>query len=259
MGDVWYFADGGKIVGPVSYEILEARIRGALDKPQLVWTQGMESWAEARTVQAFADLFASAPPALPSQQIAGSYTSKPITPPPPLTSFEPHPWRRYFARMVDILVFGFLLGLVLLAVPGSSTGTANTTFGIPDRLFDWLALIIYIPIEALLLVMFGTTLGKYIYKIKILPQPHFTFSNAFRRSLLVWWRGLGTGFPLVSLFTLSTAHSALKQKRITSWDRDCNCQVGHDPISTARWIVTSAIWILLISLMIIGIVASLPN
>jgi hypothetical protein len=262
MGSEWYFEDSGNIAGPVSYEILAARIRGARDKTQLAWTQGMENWADVRQLQAFADLFATNPSPLPPPLSSPSSSaipdnSRPIsdTLPPPLTSFDLHPWRRYFARMIDWFAGGALFGLIwlIVALIDSKVG------GIIAILFDergsgWLLLALYIPLEALLLATFGTTIGKYIYKIKITPQDHFTYSNALRRSLLVWWRGLGTGFPLVGLITLPIAYRNLKNNRVTSWDRDCNCHISHSHISRRRWIAIYAFWGLLVVLMVLGII-----
>jgi hypothetical protein len=58
--------------------------------------------------------------------------------------------------------------------------------------------------------------------------------------ITVWWRGVGTGFPLASLITASIAFSNLNKNGITSWDRDCGCQISHSPISGPRWIAIYA-------------------
>lgn len=47
----------------------------------------------------------------------------------------------------------------------------------------------------LLIMFFRRSFGKMLYGIRLTPMPA---SMAFKRSLLVWWRGMGTGFPLVS-------------------------------------------------------------
>jgi hypothetical protein len=126
-------------------------------------------------------------------------------------------------------------------------------------LSGWLGLALYIPLEALLLATIGTTIGKSLYKINITPLGHFTYSNAFRRSLMVWWRGLGTGFPLAAIITLPGAYLNLKNNRVTSWDRDCNCHISHSHISRPRWIAIYALWALPIVLMVLGIIGEVSR
>jgi hypothetical protein len=267
MGSEWYFEDGGNIAGPVSYETLAARIREARDKTQLAWTRGMENWADARKLPAFADLFAANPSSLPQPLSSASSNtipddSRPIsdTLPPPLTSFYLHPWRRYFARMMDVFAFGVLFGLIVLIVTLTDSNVGGTIAKIIDQSWSgWLGLALYIPLEALLLATFGTTIGKALYKIKITPQGHFTYSNAFRRSRMVWWRGLGTGFPLAGIITLPAAYLNLKSNRVTSWDRDCNCHISHSHISRRRWIAIYALWPLPIVLMVLGIIGEVSR
>ena len=62
----WYCGDGGKIVGPMSFEDVAGRIDRARNEKHLVWTMGMARWADAKTVPAFTDLFRANPPPLPA-------------------------------------------------------------------------------------------------------------------------------------------------------------------------------------------------
>jgi hypothetical protein len=61
----WYYGDRGKIVGPMSFEAVAARINRAPNGKHLVWTEGMARWADAKTVPAFTDLFRANSPPLP--------------------------------------------------------------------------------------------------------------------------------------------------------------------------------------------------
>jgi hypothetical protein len=145
------------------------------------------------------------------------------------------PWLRYWARMFDISVFGFVVGLIAVVVPSSNFGKviANTE----NELWIGMALLIaWVFVEALLLYAIGTTPGKWLFKIQLISATGAspTFPDAFSRSVAVWWRGLGAGFPLVSLFTLMTAHKRLTERGITSWDADNRINVVHGQIGLVR-------------------------
>ena len=75
----WYCGDGGKIVGPMSFEEVAVRINRAPNEKHLVWTMGMARWADAKTVPAFTDLFRANPP--------------PLRTPPPRSSLQEYSTR----------------------------------------------------------------------------------------------------------------------------------------------------------------------
>jgi len=64
----YHVAVDGQATGPFPKAALQQQqANGSLQKDTLVWTVGMEDWAEAGQVSALADLFASkAPPPLPA-------------------------------------------------------------------------------------------------------------------------------------------------------------------------------------------------
>src|SRR3954454_8085111 len=75
----WYYAKSGQQLGPVSAEDMQGLARsGALAGTDLVWSEGMSGWAEARTV---AGLFAPEA-ATPTQATgpAGGYGAGPYAP-----------------------------------------------------------------------------------------------------------------------------------------------------------------------------------
>lgn len=143
------------------------------------------------------------------------------------------PWVRYWARMIDIMFWalpgGILLGilapqLVLNTEPGS------------DYLIGLVLLLMWVFVEPLCLVVFGTTPGKTLMRIRLVYNGggSLTYGAALARSLKVWWRGLGAGLPLVSLFTLITAHQRLKRNQRTSWDAEGGFTVQHGKVGWPR-------------------------
>jgi hypothetical protein len=171
----------------------------------------MAHWTSAKEVPAFSDLFRPVPPPLPQQPYGGS-TERVMWPrsdaataavqdealAPPIASAIPtahtHPWRRYFARLLDLYVFiifaSFVVGLFFSDRPNRSSGHAGE-----DHFLDLLYIAAYVPFEAFCLYAFDTTLGKALYGITWhTREPGITFSAAFRRSALVWLR-IGRRLP----------------------------------------------------------------
>jgi hypothetical protein len=144
---------------------------------------------------------------------------------------SPHPWRRYFARLTDIVVNGFItiFGLFFIA----------SLFGISlsplDQALDntvGAAIIVgflSMPLNALLLSSLGTTIGKWLFGIRVLNADFklLGFSIALKREGLVFVYGLGLGLPLISLLTLAMSYRKLKTDGMTSWDKSESSLVLH--------------------------------
>lgn len=142
----------------------------------------------------------------------------------PLGSTEPHPWRRYFARTIDIVLFSFGAGLVVGLIGAvSGSGVLLVILSIVAWVFGW------IFIEAALLATWGTTPGKLLFGITLRTAQgtKLDFGTALGRAFKVWFRGLGLSLPIVSIVTLVMAYNRLKERGDTSWDADGGFQVTH--------------------------------
>lgn len=161
------------------------------------------------------------------------------------------PWVRYWARMLDLYLFGLTLGVLaelsgshLLDAPGSEQlGSLLMAFG-------------WVFTEASLLSTLGTTPGKALLRIRLVPPTNVEgrapYGVALTRSLRVWWRGLGAGIPLVTLFTLLAAHRNLKTKGLSSWDIDGGWRVEHGYIGPWRAVATVLVFLGLMGLVVVG-------
>jgi len=163
--------------------------------------------------------------ASPDTRIAPSLPEKP----------KVRPWIRFWARLFDITWTTFLLGfaagyfypeefLQLLSKPGGEM-LAGLAF-----LFAW------VFIEPILLATLGTTPGKWLFNIRLVPPSSSKpdFSTALARSFDVWWRGLGMGLPLVSLITLLFAFNTLRKHGQTAWDKNGGFTVVHEPLGAGK-------------------------
>lgn len=179
-----------------------------------------------------------------------------------------HPWRRYFARGIDSLVNPFFLYLwigVALAVFLPSTGQAFFTWMESVNFFVdiIMSLAIATLINVVLLATLGTTLGKFIFGVRIRETDGRALSlkRAFRRELLVWFRGLALGMPVVTLLTQARAYNKLDNDGVTSWDNDMNLVVTHRPQTILQIVLWIAIAVALVAvrvslIMMSGLVGS---
>ncbi len=245
--EAWFYGKGGDPIGPhTPSEMRELFASGDLEARDLVWTEGMENWAEARTL----DFLRPGPPS--SQPPAHEETDipRPIETTdepdlaPPRRDFSPRaflraevqkegsqvrPWVRYFARMIDITV-----GQTFIFMTSGNLDLLHNLPTMPKHvmyfLFGW------VLIETCLMSTWGTTPGKWLMKIQVTDAQgrKLEMTQAFRRSLQVWIRGMGMGIPILSLITLMMSHGRLVQDGSTRWDQLGNLKVVHGRFTFRR-------------------------
>lgn len=108
---------------------------------------------------------------------------------------ELHPWRRFFARWLDcglwstIITFVYIVVLRVRPLPGDFGSTLIGIAGV----------VLFIPVEALMLWKFGTTPGKFALGIRLesIQGGNLTWEEALRRSVNVFVLGNGCCIPLL--------------------------------------------------------------
>ena len=131
-----------------------------------------------------------------------------------------HPWRRFFARLVDTWVFLLLaffifslLGQTILSIP-SDKSTALIKFILlltTFLLFIALALII---IESIFPSCFGTTPAKYCFGIKILAADgqKLKFLTSLKRTFYMLFFGCALNLPILQIITQILSYFRLKKQ-----------------------------------------------
>ncbi len=149
-----------------------------------------------------------------------------------LVAGEPHPWLRWFARIVDMTITAFILGIVVGILAPNST-IFNSSLGT-----SVLVLLVWMVVEPFVLTHFENTPGKALLNIRLKTTDgrSLKLDQAFQRSARVWFFGMGAGLPIVSLFTLVTSYNKLKKEGITSWDKVGDFSVTHGPIGMGRMV-----------------------
>lgn len=166
----------------------------------------------------------------------------------------PAPWSRYFARGVDTLVIGIVLwmivGIVLEAMdPATAHRMAGAGGLFHNRLFSSvMTFVMVIPVQALLLGLTGTTVGKWLFGVRITRQDGKPIGVmcALNRELEVFLKGVGLGIPVVAFFTQIVGYRTLVSEGQASWDVHRAWVVTHRPpggAATVFFVIGLVLWI----------------
>jgi hypothetical protein len=148
---------------------------------------------------------------------------------------EVHPWIRFWARTIDVMLFSSILSFILTVVPKKVWQLINgIEYIMPMSLFLW------VLAESILLSTWGTTPGKVILGITVreLDGSILNFTRALNRSASVWFFGMGCGISFIELIANITSYSRLSKKGITRWDQNGKYSISHTEISTINIIIT---------------------
>ncbi len=156
------------------------------------------------------------------------------------------PMIRFLARFIDYSLFLLILW-ILRVFAGGHFPLSLFEYVIPFEFFIW------IPVEAVLMSLWGTTPGKFFLKTKLQQgrKVKLDFTTALKRSFNVWLRGIGMGIPILNIFCMAIAAHRLKLLGKTSWDREENITMFHYPVKQWRIVVSFVL--------IIGVFSSYYN
>jgi uncharacterized RDD family membrane protein YckC len=164
---------------------------------------------------------------------------------------RPKPWSRFWARNFDVLFHGIIFSVIWVIMDDQSLVNINSNLLGILILFGW------VFIEGIYMATWGTTLGKSLFKISVRNSigTKLSTKQAFKRSRLVWLRGMGIGIGIVSLVAHILGYNKLVKDGITTWDKEMDLIVFHDKISIIRGILIFVILLSIYSLLIYGIVS----
>lgn len=260
----WYYAIDGKRGGPVSQSDIEGMAReGKLSKTALVWSEDFEGWQRITDVNMFAPLLVikKSPPPLPPEAFpdlpdanldpgdivartdnttkfeetkeywqipegeegAGEY----IRPSRKARAFHPNenvPWRRYFARLIDIsLATPIALAGAIIAALALKSYFGVAIVGSMVFVMIGFFLVAMAFLIAVITWAFGNSPGKAVYAIRVVPElsersPSFFY--VFFRELKVYIFGLALGIGPIAIIPQLFAYKALTSGRRVFYDRD---------------------------------------
>lgn len=157
----------------------------------------------------------------------------------------PTPWRRYAARSLDLLVFGYaglaIIGFVFYAVAPYTAEQFFSVFTAPGGIIlDFIiTALVGCVLNGIIIGLSGSSLGKLLFGIIVVDQNGFKIgaSQGIKRDLSVYLRGLGLGVPVVSLITLWMSYSTLRKTGSTSWDTEKSYTVWHRPSGPGQYML----------------------
>ena len=130
---------------------------------------------------------------------------------------EPHPWRRYFARAIDLTLVGLMVSFVQFVLLHHNLVNISKGENVLCGLAGWGLLVL---IEPLLLSRFGKTAGKWCMGITVTRPDgeRLSYSEALNRTALVWFYGAGLGLPLVELVCSYLSYRRYTRGEELAWE-----------------------------------------
>ena len=251
MQQDWWYADGENRRGPVDMDTLrQLLLERKVSEATLVWKEGREIWTPLGEVAELKSVAQAVPPELPKSAAQVDVAGLPLA----------GAGRRFWARIID---------LWLIALPTSFAASfALSSVSLPFALwmqrpgseyaFGWLVLPLVLLIEAGIFAVFGSTPGKALLGVSVISMDsrRLTGAEYLRRQLGVYWYGLGTGFPLVPLFTMARQYSHLKAGRSAGYD-DGRFRVTARKLNVLR--VVLAVFIMVGLLLVNAVLRQMSN
>jgi hypothetical protein len=246
----WYYSAAGAAVGPHSADDIEDLFAtGEVSADTLVWRKGFAEWTPLGDTAEFAKLAdAGLPPPLPpAQRQATAYGADDVlvadrpaddrptvrhdddtrvtTSPFTAATVAPvlaGPWTRYFARSIDMIIIILLLPTALyLGLRLASPQLLAKILSLGAPAMALLLLPLAVLTNAIIITLFGNSLGKAIFAIRAEPNDpdrHFGWGGNIVREFRVWLQGMALYIPLLSFFTMIPAFRRVLRGAPTTYD-----------------------------------------
>ena len=133
----------------------------------------------------------------------------------------PYPWRRYFARALDLSLAGILwsaLQYLVLHWYWPEFGL----MGFADTLVSaWGAWLFLLVLEPILLCTWGYTPGKRLLRLKVRREDgsKLDLERAVIRTAWIFLRGFALGVPLLNILCLGTCYDRCIKDQVMPWDQ----------------------------------------
>lgn len=149
----------------------------------------------------------------------------------------PHPWRRFWARRLDLM----LMALVWLVLQFQVLHWYMPTLWFRDQLqtavsvgMSWVLLLL---VEPILLCTWGYTPGKWLLGLQVrrLDGRKLAWDQGVERLFSVLWWGQGLCIPIYRLWRNWTCYEICTDGRLLPWEQENRCMA--QPIRRGRWVI----------------------
>lgn len=129
------------------------------------------------------------------------------------------PWRRFWARHLDLVLYSALWTVLLVAVGNVNPGNRGIMGSFLD---DIMGIALLLLLEPAFLALFGTTPGKWILGLRVLnaEEGRLSYSEAFSRTWLVFWKGMGFFLPIYNIYRLWKSYVECGDGEKLEWEED---------------------------------------
>ena len=168
------------------------------------------------------------------------------------------PWRRFFARTLDLQLYGLLWTAVLAWVFHVNITSRGALLNWIDAL---IAILLMLFIEPLLLRFWGTTPGKALFGLR-LEHPdgsRITYGEGFSRTKAVIWRGLGLNIPIYAIYRGYKSYKEHGRDGEMSWDQEQDLAMDVRPGRIWRNLAFLGAWVAIVAVTVgMGLSAGFP-
>lgn len=134
------------------------------------------------------------------------------------------PWRRYFARSLDLSLYGLIWSMV--GQWGLRINPVLYHAWVWTLACTYAGAALMLAFEPVLLHFWGTTIGKWVFGLSVRDEDGHKLSirTAFARAWGVFCIGMGWGIPLYSLYRMWRSYRTCIEEELP-WDMDNACTV----------------------------------
>lgn len=145
------------------------------------------------------------------------------------------PWRRFWARALDWLLYSTAVGLLL------------RNFLLRDVLTPLLTLTAMLLVEPLLLQLFGTTAGKVIFGIWVtdVEDGPLAYARGLERTWMVLFEGMALNIPMLSQYFMFRSYQTLESGGAPNWEQDSELIIQDDKMY--RYVLFAGAYILILA------------
>lgn len=265
----YFYSDEKEKKGPFSFEELKNK---EINSDTLIWFEGLTDWTAAKYILELEEILQLSPPPITiTDTIKSSESNSELTDidntriqsskKPKVENYweiesinNNYPWRRFFARTVDLFTSGFLLIMLFSYVFGMTFPNSVDSYikFIENPLGASIAVyLLWIPTEAFFLFFIGTTPAKWLFGIHVKGRDgeNLSFPQSLFRAFQVFVSGEGFAIPIITLVSRISCYRSLRANGKMSWDSSVGSEIYYEKLSTikiiASVIVTLSILVLL--------------
>ena len=161
------------------------------------------------------------------------------------------PWRRFFARMIDLLLYTEIW-MIVLTEAGLSTSDISTRL-----LNSFLTLLTMLLLEPLLLCRTGTTFGKRLLGLSLRDPSgmRLRYMDALERTARLLWYGLGVNIPVFCYVRLYKSYKTDAAGETLNWEYES--EQTAQPLSWNRGLAAALAAVLVAACGILGSLAAI--